>query len=125
MSPENSKSEAFPYFNRELSWLAFNQRVLEQAKSTEYPLLERMKFLAFFSSNLDEFFEIRVAGLMQQVKSNSIERQNFSQLLRFHTTLDLAPQGPSHQYHYKTVNNAHDQRLYVSDVENGTTTVAL
>jgi polyphosphate kinase len=61
--------QEFPYFNRELSWLAFNRRVLEQALSPEYPLLERMKFLAFVSSNLDEFFEIRVAGLMQQLKS--------------------------------------------------------
>lgn len=64
----------FPYFNRELSWLAFNRRVLEQAESEDYPLLERMKFLAFVSSNLDEFFEIRVAGLLQQVKSGNIER---------------------------------------------------
>lgn len=64
----------FPYFNRELSWLAFNRRVLEQAESSDYPLLERMKYLAFVSSNLDEFFEIRVAGLMQQVKSGVIER---------------------------------------------------
>lgn len=64
----------FPYFNRELSWLAFNRRVLEQAESQEYPLLERMKFLAFVSSNLDEFFEIRFSGLMQQVKSGIIER---------------------------------------------------
>jgi polyphosphate kinase len=66
---EKKAATAFPYFNRELSWLAFNQRVLDQATSAEYPLLERMKFLAFVSSNLDEFFEIRVAGLMQQVKS--------------------------------------------------------
>jgi len=64
----------FPYFNRELSWLAFNRRVLEQAESQDYPILERMRFLAFVSSNLDEFFEIRVAGLMQQVKSGAIER---------------------------------------------------
>ncbi|TVP80078.1 MAG: polyphosphate kinase 1 [Puniceicoccaceae bacterium] len=64
----------FPYFNRELSWLAFNRRVLEQAESEEYPVLERMKFLAFVSSNLDEFFEIRVAGVLQQVKSGRIER---------------------------------------------------
>lgn len=64
----------FPYFNRELSWLAFNRRVLEQAESEDYPLLERMKFLAFVSSNLDEFFEIRVAGLLQQVKSGTIQR---------------------------------------------------
>lgn len=73
MTEKVDHSSSFPYFNRELSWLAFNQRVLEQAKSNEYPLLERMKFLAFFSSNLDEFFEIRVAGLMQQVKSGIIE----------------------------------------------------
>ena len=64
----------FPYFNRELSWLAFNRRVLEQAECPDYPLLERMKFLAFVSSNLDEFFEIRVAGLLQQVKSGASER---------------------------------------------------
>ena len=73
MSQIINNSSEFPFFNRELSWLAFNQRVLEQAKSDEYPLLERMKFLAFFSSNLDEFFEIRVAGLMQQIKSGLSE----------------------------------------------------
>ncbi|NCG09334.1 MAG: polyphosphate kinase 1 [Verrucomicrobia bacterium] len=68
-----TKHTPFRYFNRELSWLAFNRRVLEQAESLEYPLLERMKFLAFVSSNLDEFFEIRVAGILQQVKSGSQE----------------------------------------------------
>jgi len=61
------------YFNRELSWLAFNRRVLEQAQSNRHPLLERVKFLAIVSSNLDEFFEIRVAGLMQQVDSGISE----------------------------------------------------
>ena len=55
------------FFNRELSWLAFNERVLDQAFSEQYPLLERTRFLSFVSSNLDQFYEIRVAGLMQKV----------------------------------------------------------
>ena len=58
------------YFNRELSWLAFNRRVLDQAEDVRNPLLERLKYLSFVSSNLDEFYEIRVAGLIQQVESN-------------------------------------------------------
>jgi polyphosphate kinase len=80
-APEN-------FINRELSWLEFNRRVLEEAQDPTQPLIERVKFLTIFSSNLDEFFEIRVAGIKQQIESE---------------TSDLGPDGLSPTETFNTI----------------------
>lgn len=77
------------FLNRELSWLEFNQRVLAEAANPANPLLERVKFFCIVSSNLDEFFEVRVAGLRQQMESDvaqrSMEGRTAAEILRLVT----------------------------------------
>src|SRR5579871_6419362 len=80
------------FFNRELSWLDFNARVLDEAMNPANPLLERIKFLAIFSSNLDEFFMIYVSGMRDRADENTgrprTERAVLEQLRAIHTRLD-------------------------------------
>jgi polyphosphate kinase len=71
---ERDLADPYLYINREISWLQFNDRVLAMAADPEVPLLERLKYLAIYSSNLDEFFMVRVSGLREQVEAGMVTR---------------------------------------------------
>lgn len=74
-TPSKTKPHAAKYFNRELSWLAFNDRVLQEALDDEVPLVERLRFLGIYSNNLDEFYRVRVANIkrMIQLENQKVE----------------------------------------------------
>ena len=69
----NQLADSQYFINRHFSWMQFNERVLEEARDEKNPLLERVKFLAITASNLDEFVEVRVAGMLQQVEHGNLD----------------------------------------------------
>jgi len=110
------------FLNRELSWLKFNERVLNEANDLSKPLLERLKFVAIASSNLDEFFMIRVAGLKQQVES-CIDNRDTAGLdamdqLRLidHSVREF--EGKKYQFLKKIINRLKQEKIFFSQVEN-------
>ena len=106
------------YFNRELSWLEFNHRVLNEALDSRTPLLERLKFAAIFSSNLDEFFMVRVAVLKQQLKAgvrklSADGRSPLEQLKAISDRLRPLVKDQDHLFEYTLRNLLINQGIYL------------
>ncbi|MBQ4849412.1 polyphosphate kinase 1 [Pseudoalteromonas sp. MMG012] len=77
MQATSHPTETISYFSKELSWLSFNERVLQEAKDNSNPIIERMRFLGIFSNNLDEFFRVRVADVKRRVLLNKLSDAHF------------------------------------------------
>ncbi|MDX1808885.1 MAG: RNA degradosome polyphosphate kinase [Sulfurospirillaceae bacterium] len=114
-------NDSSAYINRELSWLRFNTRVLEQARKKELPLLERLKFLAIYTTNLDEFYMIRVAGLKQLFNAGVIvtgpdQMTPLDQLRGIRSYISAEKEIVQDTYH-EIVNGLEGENLFIKSYE--------
>ena len=86
------------FFDRDLSWLSFNERVLHEASRNDVPLLERIKFLSIYSSNLDEFYSVRMPVLLALAKLSKKEKNNISISADVLATANQTIRNQQHQY---------------------------
>jgi polyphosphate kinase len=121
-SPASDLAEPDLYLNRELSWIAFNRRVFHEAQDSRHPLLERVKFVSIFETNLDEFIMIRLAGLKDQVESYTQARSPDGrtaeeQLVAVRQQLALLVQEVRQYWRHELLPLLADQHIHILDFE--------
>ena len=126
MNASHSSSQAVNYFAKELSWLSFNERVLQEAKDKSNPIIERMRFLGIYSNNMDKFFRVRVADVKRRILLNKIPDANFEEdeiLLHQIQSKVLQLGKKFNQIHKDILNDLNEHNIHVEQPEELSTTM--